>query len=107
MTLQMPGWMVLVFVLCICLIPVGAMFVGAWLAFRIKVAGTGFSLIPPGDVNKDEAPHSYVGELFSNVGESVFLKDEPLSDAAKRIREQMISKNPELSRIMDEVEGVS
>lgn len=78
----------------------GAIFLTAWIIFRIKFAGTGYRMVQPG-VRESTGPKSYVADLFRDLGETV---DE--SPEAKRIRDQML-KQPEIKDVIKEVEGLA
>lgn len=104
--MNIPMWLFCTLVILLVVLPPAMGFLGAWLCFRIKHAGTGYSFMPAKDEN--EKPASYVEGLFDDLKNRTILEDMPLSKEAQRIREQQISGQPEdIRRMMNEVEGLA
>jgi len=77
---------------------------GAWLVFRIRTIGTGYTLMRPGaPVQNDGKVHSYVSDLYDESFEEL-LKEPELGKAAQRLRDQK-GPFPSMEEVLKEVQG--
>lgn len=102
-------WAVIVLAFIIMAGMLGSAFLGAWIAFRFKTAGTGMPFVQPGTPKEDATgePASYMKGLLEDLGEAGVLSEEPLSPAAQRIRDQKMNGGSTMAETMREVMGKS
>ena len=86
--MQIELWQVLVFMVLSWLAIGGAFWLGLWAGFRTKTMGSGLTLTQPTDKDDGESYHYIDKSLMGDIKEAMTLAEEPLSDAARRIREQ-------------------
>ena len=77
---------------------------GAWLVFRVRTIGTGYTLMRPGaPVQNDGKVHSYVSDLYDGSFDDL-LKEPELSEDAQRLRDQK-GPFPSMEDVLKEVQG--
>jgi len=101
--MTVPAWLFIVLVFFVILAPLLGAALGAWIILKIKHPGV--SLVST--EAKENDTNSYLHpDLLEDYGEANILTEEPMSEAAMRIRKQKISGDP-MEDTITEVEGLA